>query len=358
MRRAFTLVELLVVIAIIGILVGMLLPAVQQVRAAARRTVCLNNLKQMGLAVLNYESTNQVFPPGVNLSCFKEDPGPSRAWLSRNPNPRIISSSTATRNNAQAIAWSMFILPFLDQEALHDKFKAGTNNFTQEWRTVTDSNGERLVSKILSTYICPSDASPDGDFNRFWTKASEESKSLHSKSNYVACIGGSTIRYSINPWPVTACNDPRNPFRDDEWGVFGYNSRTRSSDLTDGFSNVILISERASRDWFESGYTGNPANARTNYGAIWSGVPTGGIAGQGTAQVLVAPLGALTARLASWAPRSGVNGWDNGLSSSFHAGGANIVRCDGSTHFVSEDVAFESFGQLAVMADGEPVSLD
>ena len=114
-QSAFTLVELLVVIAIIGILIGMLLPAVQSVREAARRTTCLNNIKQLSLACLNYESGFSEFPPGINAR---------GTGITRNG---AIRSEPNDSTQAQEIGWGVFILPYIEQDNLNNQLKTATN---------------------------------------------------------------------------------------------------------------------------------------------------------------------------------------------------------------------------------------
>ncbi|MEE2825089.1 MAG: DUF1559 domain-containing protein [Planctomycetota bacterium] len=134
----FTLVELLVVIAIIGILIGMLLPAVQAVRAAARRTACANNVRQIALAVHNYESANQVFPvnqigPGV----FDSDLGGNRTGY---------------------YSWLVPLLPYIEQNNLHDSFDLRYNNGDGDSYKVSNTHPNALaVATQVSTFLCPSD---------------------------------------------------------------------------------------------------------------------------------------------------------------------------------------------------------
>ena len=255
-RSGFTLVELLVVIAIIGILIGMLLPAVQSVREAARRTSCANNIRQCALASLNYESAFQRFPPGMN---FRENSN------SRTKSPVTPRPGNSTR--AQNIAWSMYILPYVEQNNLYNQFQSVTNQWDSDFRTPTGATGELLVSTVIPFFICPSDVGPEGDFNRYYTHEDVVDTGQHAKSNYVACMGGAEGVFS--PSNVVSLNDPSNPDAGSEWGIYGYNSKTTFSEIRDGSSNVIAFGERWSKSEEQAG--GN-ANVKA-YGAVWSGDP-------------------------------------------------------------------------------------
>ena len=135
-RSGFTLVELLVVIAIIGILIGMLLPAVQQVREAARRATCMNNIRQIALACHNYESANQKFPPG----CLEWDPADPQASVDR-----------------QAVGTLSQILPLMEQPALRDIFETsfGVDQYDTFWPNAGNSLDAAFYK--VSTFECPSD---------------------------------------------------------------------------------------------------------------------------------------------------------------------------------------------------------
>lgn len=187
-RAAFTLVELLVVIAIIGILIGMLLPAVQMVRESARRTECANKIRQMGLALLNFESSNETFPPSYKGAAF--DPG----W-----------------------SWGTHILPFVEQNNLYQfgnsrnlLFGAGSNpaNTTTEYSQTE-----------LTLFRCPSDQGPSLNPIRL----------NHAMSNYRAVAG------PYQPSCYT-CNV-------DLGGVMYQNSGTKMADVLDGTSNTVVIGE-------------------------------------------------------------------------------------------------------------------
>src|SRR3954471_2701755 len=122
-RRGFTLIELLVVIAIIAILIGLLLPAVQKVRAAAARAQCQNNLKQLGLALHNYHDTTGFFPPSATNAAF--NPG----W-------------------AKVHGWGPFLLPYIEQGNLANLYQ-----WTSDWNTAVNA---AAVSTVVKTFLCPS----------------------------------------------------------------------------------------------------------------------------------------------------------------------------------------------------------
>ena len=344
-KAGFTLVELLVVIAIIGILIGMLLPAVQQVRESARRITCGNNIRQCALASLNFESTHMRFPPGMN---FREHDN------SRTSGPVTPKPSDSTQ--AQNIAWSMYLLPFMEQNNLYNQFQSATGNWEDDYRTLVGSNGELLASTVIPFYICPSDAGPDGDFNMYYTHEDVVDTGLNAKMNYVACMGGAEGVFSTSN--VVSLNDPTNPDSGMEWGIYGFNSKTTFSDIRDGSSNVIAFGERWSKTEAEAG-----GNADGNaYGAVWAGDPGqqrfGINDGSKTRNSTSAILGSVGRTTPTSAIKFGINGTRAGelLASSFHPGGAMVVFGDGSTHFLSEDIDFEIFGHMAQMGDGNVTS--
>jgi len=212
-RPGFTLIELLVVIAIIGVLIALLLPAVQQAREAGRRTQCLNNLKQIGLAIANYEAAHKIYPFGKGLDY--------RQTLPAAPvYPR----------------WSVhsMLLPFLERGDFYVNINfelppetpgmQGVINFMPAFQ---NANREKAVEsgKVVTTFLCPSDRPQAGD----WP----------GQNNYAGNQGGWLCDRSDSP---AAAND--NSPGETQTGVFYYLSKVRVRDVTDGLSKTAFFSEK------------------------------------------------------------------------------------------------------------------
>lgn len=339
-QKAFTLVELLVVVAIIGILVGLLLPAVQQVRSAARRTGCSNNLRQVVLASLNYESAFGKFPPGMNGPT--ENAGHQRLSRSKRPS----TPAPGNPNSGLYIGWAVYLMPYYEQAPFYEELRAASDSWENMYGASVDASNKLMVSKIIPMLQCPSDIAPDGEYNEPYSDPTAVSSSLglNSKSNYVGCMGVNASVYSA--WFMISLHDLNNPSKSDDWGIMGINSSTGFKDIEDGSSNVMIFGERWSEEntlsWLSD-------SERIPRGAIWSGWNPGCNApGHGT---LVSTLGCISRRAS--APVFTVNGtWSStGVASSFHPGGANVAMADGSVHFVDENIGFFTFCDLNVMAD-------
>lgn len=212
-QRGFTLVELLVVIAIIGILIGLLLPAVQQVREAARRIQCANHVKQQALAVLNYEDAHKEFPPGFSHPAMT--------------------------------MWSGYILPYIDQGNLYE-----TVDIQQPWTPL--NGGSAANSAALGTYIgifqCPSSGVPQSQYDPF-------ADAERVPCCYLACTTGLLDRES-GEWPWAGM--PREQEYPESDGIFYMNSNTRHADVKDGLSTTVLLGESLpDQELFDIDYGGN-----------------------------------------------------------------------------------------------------
>lgn len=186
-RLAFTLVELLVVIAIIGILIGMLLPAVQMVREAARQAECKNNLKQLALAALNFESAHMKFPPGV-------------------------VDDDDDLKEALHTGWA-FLLPFIEQSNVADQY-----DMTVSWKSTANLP---LAQITIPTLNCPSNPT-----------AFEQTGDIEgTKSDYALSKGPAAALYAHTPE-----------------GMFGINQQVKMGAITDGTSNTFLIGDAVSND--------------------------------------------------------------------------------------------------------------
>ncbi|MCA9222139.1 MAG: DUF1559 domain-containing protein, partial [Planctomycetales bacterium] len=196
--RGFTLVELLVVIAIIGILVALLLPAVQSARAAAQRTECSNNLKQIGLALHTYHTFKKKFPPASHMKASLDE-----EW-----------------------GWAVYILPQMEQQNLYDSLRVSDMRLVE---VLADSTFHPFLQTGLKAYQCPSDKPNDllDKSIRHFFGNGNTAKIEIGKSNY-ACVLG--------------LYDKPGSFKNN--GVFYNDSKTRITDIKDGSSNTFMIGER------------------------------------------------------------------------------------------------------------------
>ncbi|MGY8771701.1 MAG: DUF1559 domain-containing protein [Pirellulales bacterium] len=289
-KKGFTLVELLVVIAIIGILIALLLPAVQQAREAARRMQCTNNLKQLGVALHNYHDTFGSFPPGG-------------MW---HGTPGVI----ATGDNREGWGFGALILPFIEQPALHEQMGVTKRTLTQ---MISDTASRPLVFTVLTAYKCPSDTSDDKMSCGSCTSGPNSNSGRHFNGN-----GGLPAADRVDSANYVAVNGIWDVNKLSNNGILFNNSGKKFRDITDGTSNTLLVGERAE-------YQG---------GATWIGNRNpGGSGNQGndyTNGKVSVPL------------NSGNHGqrWEG--FSSLHPGGALFVLGDGSVSFISETIDYNN----------------
>jgi prepilin-type processing-associated H-X9-DG protein/prepilin-type N-terminal cleavage/methylation domain-containing protein len=270
-RRAFTQIELLVVMSLIGILSGLLLPALQSVRVAAVRTDCTNNLRQIGLACHLSHDLKGRLPPGYSAS------GP------------YVDGNTDT---APGWGWGAYLLPFLEQEALYNQI-----DFAKPVGSSTPAQ------TVLRTFLCPAD--PVAWIPFPVTDATFAPVGLVAPSSYAATCGPD----------ASAVSDAAGR------GVFYRNSATRMVDIVDGASQTVMIGDRA---WSQTNGTwaGVPAGAVTRAGSMsrWPAA--------------TAPAPALVLVHNNWINnRTDSDGALSDFSSN-HPGGANFLFADGSVHFI------------------------
>ncbi|HBJ38010.1 MAG TPA: prepilin-type cleavage/methylation domain-containing protein [Planctomycetaceae bacterium] len=310
LRRGFTLVELLVVIAIIGVMVGLLLPAVQAAREAARRMSCSNNLKQIALGLHNYHDTHRVFPPG---------------YLDSDPNYAAVSQGLL--QNVNGLAWSALMLPFIEQAPLYDQLGAETQQYAFHWERVAGGTAAVPTARVaINTYNCPSDTL--GPLN--------SKRSNFGTNNY---LGNSGNAAAI-----------------DRNGIFWVNSRVLMRDITDGTSNTAMVVER-------SGTRRNPNvptcatvacdwNAGLWIGARYRGDSVGWHPGVESTDIDSYGGGNAT-YLINRSNQTWGNSWGN---SSNHPGGLQWALCDASVRFVSETIDMITYRDVRRRNDGNVVA--
>ena len=356
--RGFTLVELLVVIAIIGILVGLLLPAVQAAREAARRMQCGNNVRQIGLALYNFESARQKFPP-------------SSVQIAANPTSPIAELSEYQKvgtNGRLAIHYAKqcFLTTVLSQLEQSNVLNSGAGyNQKLDWY---DPQNRVASSVVIPTYLCPSSPAP----SKFLDTAN-----LGTTDRTTFAVGGdwkpaltdymAVNRGNSNPngsgavWNAITSNNPAYPGADGIKGVLGSNAFTKIAAVTDGLSNTIMVAEAAARpaQYFLS-------RKNLDYAGFPSAFMNGPWAHSGNDIAVVGAMvttvsGLQVANTYNTVGQAGticsMNCMNQGEIYSFHTGGAQVVLGDASTHFISASIDLRTLQLLCARSDGTPVSI-
>ncbi len=296
-KTGFTLVELLVVIAIIGILVALLLPAIQAAREAARRSECLNNLKQIGVAMHNYHDTFKVYPYGY-----------------------IESPTTLHRRTT----WFQEIWPFVEQGALYDLYMEDT----RLWVMDVDP---AVRDQDIEAFQCPS----DGNQPAKGASGGFRSGASGFQGSYVVCSGKGIMYYG------TA----------DLGGMFYRRSRITFADILDGTSNTLMASEGIVRGTATGGWGGA--------GGYWGGAPHGGY-GFTTLETPNSPIAdrVYSCKSTTWpnAPCASTGGTNDhrNFARSYHPGGVNAVLADASVRFITDSINLGTYRALGTRHGGEP----
>jgi prepilin-type N-terminal cleavage/methylation domain-containing protein/prepilin-type processing-associated H-X9-DG protein len=328
-HRAFTLVELLVVIAIIGTLVAMLLPAVQAARESARRTSCTNNMKNLGLAILNFHDSHKKLPVS-------------------NRDPGVV--------NSPRFAWATLMLPYFEEQNTYDQYDFKTN-----WSKPTTNFG--VVGTRLNVFECPSvpdDRVLDGDL-QYWsqgfTKWSESQ--CAAPTDYVPIIQVEQRLADLGLVDDTA----------DKRGMMIRNTVATLRHVTDGTSHTIMLAESAGRPyvWRASGRVGDLTTNRINGGG-WcrpaSEIGLDGSSYDGTTFPGPCAVNCTNGEdyLKGGSDDKGIVPLafygTNGTSEtfSFHSAGANVLFGDGSVQLVSENVDIRVYARLVTRKGAEVIS--
>ncbi|RIK88939.1 MAG: prepilin-type cleavage/methylation domain-containing protein [Planctomycetota bacterium] len=326
--HGFTLVELLVVIAIIGVLVALLLPAVQAAREAARRSTCINNLKQLGTAIALYHDVRKVYPAGAQ-------------WADGD----VTCQPGSTSNPCEDLRGNLliWILPYIEQQALYNQF---------DFKRVIDGqlrpDGQPIGSAMVASFICPTSVHPSEAYHsdpalaslKMFNYAASRGPTKHISAPGCSCPQWNTFNGLIGS-EAYAYPD----FQPHLWPEFGgpftrVSIQVKQSQITDGLSNTFFLGEvrpecstHAARGWSETN-NGNGLISTLipiNYDTCSQTDPD---------------------RCRQWC------NWSTELGfKSAHAGGAHFSMGDASVQFIAETIDAYAYNRLGGKADGQPAAL-
>lgn len=298
--RGFTLVELLVVIAIIGALVALLLPAIQAARESARKNGCKNNLRQVGIAMHNYETALKHLPPGYEYLAGAE-------------------------GNHRGYSWGTWLLPFMELASLYEQFDFN--------KPIFDNVNAVVRTQHIATLLCPTD---DLSPTNFVEMGDEE----YAMACYVANFGAPDL--DEDQEQKLGDTNSFGPFSG-PWAPFYRNSKTRLSEISDGTSQTLMLGERQNGPFRTVGVHG----VHIEYETTWAGA----------VREIEDPSddhGHMVLFQTGHTPNHADS--DDRDVSAPHAGVAQFLLCDGSVHTVSEEIEFDVYRALGTMNGDETVA--
>lgn len=383
-RKGFTLVELLVVIAIIGVLIGLLLPAVQKIRSAAARISCANNLRQIGLAAHNYHDSKKTLPPAIVMPYAQHD--------DQNFFNNGVASLSATLDMSQPFGpnWAVFLLPFIEQDNLFRlanvnaypgpgfaAWKPGVNPFglpiDRTWRGIRGN--------VIPTYQCPADAYNQLPYDDEGQNGARDCPQEFgwARGNYAACAGFTDYDHTVKGFDARFNEPFSGPGDSTSDGIpahmlypiskgppMAINYGSRLTDFTDGTSNTIMFNEvRAGIDATDPRGVwaiGYPGSSVTNAGRIYNPTPNNQLGDDGGSG------DEMQQCYKFWYPTIGskdrmgcfpnVSGDSNNsaMARSMHTGGLNACFADAHVQFVTNDVTQWVWCLLQSKNDGQTLS--
>lgn len=351
--HGFTLVELLVVVAIIGLLVALLLPAVQAAREAARRSECLNHVKQLGLAAHHFQSAHKSFPLGMEM----------------HDNPSITRATFFVQ-----------LLPYVEQGVLYDQWKYPDPSWTggrpdrafDDPNVTADPKTSRAAA-VIPTFVCPSDPITENPFllesqpSAFGSSTSSGGfRGYYSGTSYAGNYGEGayfvqTSMFPIRPNGIFFMSGPSpllakggtpgsalDPLADNHQNL------SAVSKVPDGTSRTLMIGEKFHEDAVFDTWTDFNSGFKMHQVSTWAWA--GGL--KGAAALFCSSAVPMNKRVSYWSATAGLLAQDSRYNSwgSGHPGGVNFVFCDGSARFVNDNISQTTLSQLSTREGGEVAS--
>jgi prepilin-type processing-associated H-X9-DG protein len=317
-RAAFSLVELLVVFAVIGILIGLLLPAVQAARESSRRLQCANHLKQIGAAIHAYHAAMKTLPAGNYALTWGTCPG-----------QHLVENSTDSEDRAN---WMILLLPYLEQKGLHQTFDFRVSN--------EDQKNQVLRESVVAAYVCPSDAHTDQlQIPTLGPAAADALNVPYRPGSYRAMAGRSGGFIFLDGGDfIDFPREDRGPIH--VVGIAGFTPEG-IKEIRDGASQTLMVGESTTRS--------NPG-FRTLWAYSYSFYSLSSATPQ--SRVLWGDYDRCCEAEGKGFSSPCRRGWG-----SSHPGGLNFLLCDGSVHFLHTEIDPELFAELATIAGHEPAAL-